>query len=382
MVHESIPIIKDVPLRILDVGSADVNGNLRDAISASAFGVRNYTYVGLDMDDQPNVDIIIAPNSLARDWPLERESFDFILSSSCFEHDDFFWETFSHMAMLLRPGGFIYLQMPSNAPVHRFPVDNWRFNTDGANALAKWANKANKYTEDYEKLHVVFSALIPGDEDANMIFYKPPLIAGLDVTATIFKLKDYYTNYFGYAVLNSYSYYVANELSIPSALMKANRQVIQNAKVATAVQQSAEQSGDSASGGGGGGGGDTIIPKIQVPMHVLMDIPIKYVTYSPYCRMTHFDPRFPKKNLLVRHLIFPEKVVSSDGAHCHYELQLVIREIDLRDELSLGYTMKNVLQHHKMAMTDAFGLYDIIKSRSAELHHLVVDPLDELPPKS
>jgi hypothetical protein len=38
------------------------------------------------------------------------------------ESADFFWETFLEMMHVLRPGGFLYLNVPSKAPVHRYPV--------------------------------------------------------------------------------------------------------------------------------------------------------------------------------------------------------------------------------------------------------------------
>jgi len=41
----------------------------------------------------------------------------------------------------LNRGGFIYINVPSTGPVHRAPVDNWRFYEDSGGALASYANK-------------------------------------------------------------------------------------------------------------------------------------------------------------------------------------------------------------------------------------------------
>jgi len=55
---------------VLDVGSFDVNGNLRDAIKTSTFSEkRNYSYIGVDRAAGPNVDVVYE-----NDWPLENET--------------------------------------------------------------------------------------------------------------------------------------------------------------------------------------------------------------------------------------------------------------------------------------------------------------------
>ena len=155
---------------ILDVGSFDVNGNLRDVLKMSTFSLqRNYYYIGIDRSAGPNVDLIYE-----NDWPLASESFDVVVSSSCFEHDDFFWETFLLLSRTVKPGGFIYISVPSTGYYHGYPVDNWRFYNDSAVALTKWAKK-NK--EDLVLIHT--STLPHNDADAflafgmtNMVFMK------------------------------------------------------------------------------------------------------------------------------------------------------------------------------------------------------------------
>lgn len=169
-------------LKILDVGSCDVNGNLRSSIQQSRFRSRNYEYLGIDISEGPNVDLVYNNTQ----WPFQQYSqgaspdyissqlFDIIISSSCFEHDDFFWETFLNIADSLNPGGFIFINVPSSGMVHRFPVDNWRLYSDSAYALAKWANRHGHH------LHVIHTSTIPCCNspynvncDTNMIFWKP-----------------------------------------------------------------------------------------------------------------------------------------------------------------------------------------------------------------
>ncbi|WP_431272694.1 hypothetical protein [Dankookia sp. P2] len=64
---------------------------------------------------------------------------DVAVTSSCFEHDIAFWESFLELVRILRPGGLLYLNAPSNYAVHRYPLDCWRFYPDAGLALCRWA---------------------------------------------------------------------------------------------------------------------------------------------------------------------------------------------------------------------------------------------------
>lgn len=116
--------------KVLDVGSYDVNGTLKPIFEKGI-------YVGLDMELGPNVDVV----SDAHNIPFENEHFDVVTSSSCFEHDDMFWVTFLEMCRVVKPGGYLYVQAPSNGPYHGWPGDNWRFYIDSWKALEKWGKR-------------------------------------------------------------------------------------------------------------------------------------------------------------------------------------------------------------------------------------------------
>lgn len=116
--------------KVLDVGSYDVNGTLKPIFEEA-------NYVGLDMESGPNVDVV----SDAHNIPFEKEHFDVVISSSCFEHDDMFWVTFLEMCRVVKPGGYLYVQAPSNGPYHGWPGDNWRFYIDSWKALEKWGKR-------------------------------------------------------------------------------------------------------------------------------------------------------------------------------------------------------------------------------------------------
>ena len=70
--------------------------------------------------------------------PLASESVDVVVSSSRFEHVEFFWLMFNEVLRVFKPDGLFYLNAPSNGEFHRYPVDCWRFYPDAAQALVNW----------------------------------------------------------------------------------------------------------------------------------------------------------------------------------------------------------------------------------------------------
>ena len=120
-------------LKITEIGSQDVNGSLRSIFPA------NHEYKGIDFVAGKGVDIILDdPYKL----PFADDSFDVVLSSSCFEHSDMFWLLFNEIIRVLKPGGLFYLNIPSNGIFHRWPVDSWRFYPDSGHSLVKWARRS------------------------------------------------------------------------------------------------------------------------------------------------------------------------------------------------------------------------------------------------
>ena len=120
-------------LTIVDIGSQDVNGSLRSVAP------QNNKYIGLDFESGKGVDVVITdPYSL----PFENESVDVAVSSSCFEHSEFFWLLFNESLRILKPTGLLYINAPSNGWYHRYPVDCWRFYPDSGVALQNWSNRS------------------------------------------------------------------------------------------------------------------------------------------------------------------------------------------------------------------------------------------------
>lgn len=121
------------PALILDIGSQDINGSLRQLAPAGA------RYVGLDFAAGRGVDVVLDD---AYRLPFEDGVADVVVSSSCFEHVDMFWLTFNEVLRVLKPGGLFYLNAPSNGEFHRYPVDCWRFYPDAGEALVRWGTRS------------------------------------------------------------------------------------------------------------------------------------------------------------------------------------------------------------------------------------------------
>ena len=116
--------------KVFEIGSQDINGSLRQVAP------KNTLYTGLDFIEGKAVDIVIDD---PYKFPLPNECADIVVSSSCFEHSEFFWLTFLEITRISKPGGLIYLNMPSNGMYHKYPIDAWRFYPDSGIALANWA---------------------------------------------------------------------------------------------------------------------------------------------------------------------------------------------------------------------------------------------------
>jgi SAM-dependent methyltransferase len=118
-------------IKILDVGSGDVNGTYKQLFSNPIFD-----YTGLDVVSGSNVDITL-PNPY--DWSgIPTETYDVVICGQVFEHAEFFWLTMVEMARVLRQGGLLCLVVPCTYGFHRHPVDCYRFNADSMVGLARY----------------------------------------------------------------------------------------------------------------------------------------------------------------------------------------------------------------------------------------------------
>jgi len=119
---------------IIDIGSRNYGGSFHIGLLKT----EKTKYIGLDFQYGQNVNTILEDPYVL---PFEENTIDYAVSSSCFEHSEFFWLTYLEVMRVLKPGGLFYMNVPSNGAFHRFPVDCWRFYPDSATALVNWGKR-------------------------------------------------------------------------------------------------------------------------------------------------------------------------------------------------------------------------------------------------
>ena len=94
--------------KVLDVGSLDNNGNNR-------FLFDNCEYIGIDVGEGPNVDVV----SAGHEYDAPDESFDVIICTEVFEHDIQYDKTIANIIRMLKTGGmFIFTCAAPDRPEH------------------------------------------------------------------------------------------------------------------------------------------------------------------------------------------------------------------------------------------------------------------------
>jgi len=83
--------------KVLEVGSYDVNGSVRNLFHTTS------EYVGVDLDAGPGVDVV----AYGHEVDHEDGTYDAALSGECFEHDQHWAATFENMIRMTRPGGLV-----------------------------------------------------------------------------------------------------------------------------------------------------------------------------------------------------------------------------------------------------------------------------------
>jgi SAM-dependent methyltransferase len=93
--------------RVLDIGSLDINGNNR-------FLFENYEYIGIDIGEGNNVDVVCRGHEYQ-----DEQLFDIVISSECFEHDEFWNLTIKNGIKHLKSGGiFTFTCAAPGRPEH------------------------------------------------------------------------------------------------------------------------------------------------------------------------------------------------------------------------------------------------------------------------
>ena len=129
-VNNFVSKIDKEKIKILDVGSYDINGTYKELFSGG-----RYEYTGCDIEEGPNVDVVLRS---PYEWEIENDTYDVVISGQAFEHIEFFWVTMGEMVRVLKRDGFICIIAPSGFSEHRYPVDCYRYFTDGMISLARY----------------------------------------------------------------------------------------------------------------------------------------------------------------------------------------------------------------------------------------------------
>jgi hypothetical protein len=103
----------------LEVGSLDVNGNIRELL-------KGFKYIASDMQKGDNVDVIINGHDLVKKFG--KDSMDLVICFDTLEHDEKPWLTVDQMRKVLKSGGWMLLAAPSlNHGRHNHPYDYYRY---------------------------------------------------------------------------------------------------------------------------------------------------------------------------------------------------------------------------------------------------------------
>ena len=113
-------------INVLEIGSLDVNGNIRNL-----FDFTN-EYIGIDLEKGPNVDLVLNGTNINE----LNTNFDIIISCECFEHAKDWKLIFEKMCQISKPNSFIVISVASTGRVEH-----------GTERSGNWQSPGNK--DDY-----------------------------------------------------------------------------------------------------------------------------------------------------------------------------------------------------------------------------------------
>jgi len=124
-------MLMDYPVRgrVLEVGSADMNGNVNDLFRDRT---RFTEHVKVDAIEDSNVDIVMHSDELK----FKDRSFDCVICLETLEHDPAPWKSMEEFGRVLTDGGYLIVTTCGfGFPYHPCPQDFWRFTGDAVENL-------------------------------------------------------------------------------------------------------------------------------------------------------------------------------------------------------------------------------------------------------
>lgn len=126
-------------IRVLEIGSADVNGSIRPFFAGS-------DYTGVDLSAGPGVDVIASGHELA----LPDQHVDLAISCECFEHNPLWCETFVNMHRMTMAGGVIVITCASRGRAEHGTTRTRPDESPGSQSLG-WDYYRNLNRDDFER---------------------------------------------------------------------------------------------------------------------------------------------------------------------------------------------------------------------------------------
>ena len=145
---------------VLEIGSLDVNGKIRDLLNFSK------KYTGIDLIKGPNVDLIMDGSDIDQ----LNTKFDIVISCECFEHAKNWKTIFEKMCKVAKDDSFVVVSVASTGRIEH-----------GTERSGNWQSPGNK--DDY------YQNLTKKDFENN------------------FNLKDIFSNFFFFYNINSFDLY-------------------------------------------------------------------------------------------------------------------------------------------------------------------------------
>lgn len=126
-------------LRVLEIGSADINGSVRPFFTHS-------DYTGVDLAAGPGVDVIGSGDTLA----LPDDHVDLAISCECFEHNPRWCATFVNMHRMAKAGGVVLVTCASRGRLEHGTTRTRPEESPGSQSVG-WDYYRNLNREDFER---------------------------------------------------------------------------------------------------------------------------------------------------------------------------------------------------------------------------------------
>ena len=123
LIHRWRTEVKFEPGTVLEVGSYNVNGTIRECFRDAT------RYIGIDQSPGPGVDQVLPAELIINQF--KQQEFDTVLCCEMLEHCVNPVDIVQQMIWVLKPKGHLLITSPDyNFPVHRHPKDYWRIGED------------------------------------------------------------------------------------------------------------------------------------------------------------------------------------------------------------------------------------------------------------